>query len=268
MKKIEAYAGDCVSDNLKVIIDDYPNQDGNSELAVNLDLGDSLLNIFREIKEDGSIEYVVISVDKNSKKLTTWDVLYANGVYTYFVLSSVLLDGHCYHNSTSNRTIDGKTIYPNNYEYSDIREWLNNDFFNSAFALGDDYIQTKTVDNSAGTTKSSSNPYACRNTQDKVFLLSYKDYQSSSYGFSSSTSSSNTRTCKVTDWARASGISYSTNLSSLYNGYYWTRSPDNDYPYYVWSIDYAGLFNHNYYGDNGVASMFISVRPSLSISIV
>ena len=72
MKKIEAYAGDCVSDNLKVIIDDYPNQEGNSELAVNLDLGDSLLNLFREIKEDGSIEYVVISVDKNSKKLTRY----------------------------------------------------------------------------------------------------------------------------------------------------------------------------------------------------
>ena len=72
MKKIEAYAGDCVSDNLKVIIDDYPNQEGNSELAVNLNLGDSLLNLFREIKEDGSIEYVVINVDKNSKKLTRY----------------------------------------------------------------------------------------------------------------------------------------------------------------------------------------------------
>lgn len=72
MKKINAYVGDCVSENIGVIIDDYPNQDGNSELTVNLDLGDSLLNLFREIKEDGSIEYVVISVDKNSKKLTRY----------------------------------------------------------------------------------------------------------------------------------------------------------------------------------------------------
>ena len=72
MKKINAYVGDCVAENIGVIIDDYPNQDGNSELAVNLDLGDILLNLFREIKEDGSIEYVVISVDKNSKKLTRY----------------------------------------------------------------------------------------------------------------------------------------------------------------------------------------------------
>lgn len=72
MKKIEAYAGDCVSDNLKVIIDDYPNKEGNSELAINLDLGDSLLSFYREIKKDGSVEYVVINVDKNSKKLTRY----------------------------------------------------------------------------------------------------------------------------------------------------------------------------------------------------
>lgn len=72
MKKIEAYAGDCVLDNLKVIIDDYPNKEGNSELAINLDLGDSLLNFFKETKKDGSVEYVVISIDKNSKKLTRY----------------------------------------------------------------------------------------------------------------------------------------------------------------------------------------------------
>ena len=72
MKKINAYVGDCVAENIGVIIDDYPNKEGNSEFAVNLDLGDSLLNLFREIKEDGSIKYVVISVDKNSKKLTRY----------------------------------------------------------------------------------------------------------------------------------------------------------------------------------------------------
>ena len=72
MKKIEAYAGDCVSDNLKVIVDDYPNKEGNSELAINLDIGDSLLSFYREIKKGGSVEYVVINVDKNSKKLTRY----------------------------------------------------------------------------------------------------------------------------------------------------------------------------------------------------
>ena len=72
MKKINAYVGECVPEDIGIIIDDYPNQDDNSELAINLDLGDCLLNFFREIKEDGSVEYVVINVDKNSKKLTRY----------------------------------------------------------------------------------------------------------------------------------------------------------------------------------------------------
>ena len=43
MKKINAYVGDCVSENIGVIIDDYPNKEGNSEFAVNLNVGDSFI---------------------------------------------------------------------------------------------------------------------------------------------------------------------------------------------------------------------------------
>ena len=72
MRKINAYVGECLPENVGVIIDDYPNQDDNSELAINLDLGDCLLNFFIFFKKDGSVEYVVINVDKNSKKLTRY----------------------------------------------------------------------------------------------------------------------------------------------------------------------------------------------------
>lgn len=50
MKKINAYVGDCVSENIGVIIDDYPNKEGNSEFAVNLNLDNSLLNLYKEKK--------------------------------------------------------------------------------------------------------------------------------------------------------------------------------------------------------------------------
>ena len=48
MKKINAYVGDCVSENIGVIIDDHPNKEGNSEFAVNLNLDNSLLNLYKE----------------------------------------------------------------------------------------------------------------------------------------------------------------------------------------------------------------------------
>lgn len=190
-----------------------------------------------------------------------WNVL-SNTNGEYYILSNVLLNAHCYYNSKSNRTIGGKIVCPNNYEYSDIRAWLNNDFYNSAFALGNSHIQTTTVDNSAATTESSSNSYACNNTQDKVFLPSYKDYINSGYGFSSSTSSTNTRYCRTTDWARARGAYYNAKSSYLYNGLYWTRSPSSGGSYYAWGVGNGGYLN-----EYGAGYTIYSVRPGISIRI-
>ena len=191
----------------------------------------------------------------------TWNVLNNNAGQCYIV-SSVLLDNHCYYNSTDRRTIDDLTIYANNYEYSDIRTWLNNDFYNSAFALGNSYIQTTTVDNSASTTNSSTNSYACNNTQDKVFLPSYQDYINSSYGFSTETGKTDTRHCRTTDWARARGAYYDTNSdSSQYNGWYWTRSPHSDFSAVACFIHPSGSLSNN------IVHTSAGVRPGLSIKI-
>ena len=191
----------------------------------------------------------------------TWNVLDNNAGQCYIV-SSVLLDNHCYNNSTDKRTIDDLTIYANNYEYSDIRTWLNNDFYNSAFALSNSFIQTTTVDNSASTTNSSSNKYACNNTQDKVFLPSYQDYINSSYGFSTETGSTDTRHCRTTDWARARGAYYNTNIdSSQYYGWYWTRSPYSDISGVACFVYASGSLSNNIVHTNA------GVRPGLSIKI-
>lgn len=189
-----------------------------------------------------------------------WNVL-SNNNGEYYIVSSVLLDAHCYYNSTSDRTIDGQTVYPNDYKYSDIREWLNNDFYNSAFALGDSYIQTTMVDNSAATTHSAGNNFACANTEDKVFLPSYKDYINSSYGFSTSTGSTDTRCCRATDWVRARGAY--CGVSNQYNARYWTRSPDSGYSNLAWYVHDDGCLSYGgfvHYTD-------YSVRPGLSIKI-
>ena len=194
----------------------------------------------------------------------TWNVL-SNNDGEYYILSSVLLDAHCYYNSTSTRTIEGETIYPNNYEYSDIRAWLRSDFYNSAFALDDSHIQATTVDNSASTTYSDTNPYACNNTKDKVFLPSYQDYLNSSYGFSTSEDSTDTRCCKTTDWARARGAYYDNDSASYQynNGDYWTRSPYDEYSNYAWKVSHNGILDYG--GQVNLARR--SVRPALTIKI-
>ncbi len=195
----------------------------------------------------------------------TWNVL-SNNNDEYLILSNVLLDAHLYSSSTSIRTIDGKTVYQNNYEYSDIRTWLNNDFYNSSFSLDDSFIQTTSVDNSPITTGFENNPYACNNTQDKVFLLSYQDYINSDYGFETSTGISNRRCCRTTDWARAKGIVYYTGRSYLYDSAYWTRSPYHSNPDYSWTINFDGRFNS--FTSSGVCTPGFGVRPALTIKIV
>lgn len=67
-------------------------------------------------------------------------------------------------------------IYANNYKYSALRKYLTNEFYNSAFTtLQQALIQEIEVDNSAESTGNSGNEYACENTSDKVWALSYAE---------------------------------------------------------------------------------------------
>ena len=182
----------------------------------------------------------------------TWTVLSSNN-NEYLLLSNVLLDT-CKYSSANN----------NNYKNSTIRSWLNDEFLERAFMYGNSYIKTTLVDNSAATTASANNQYACDNTEDKVFLLSYKDYVNAEYGFATSgTSYSSTRYCKTTDYARANGACISTSGDTLNNGLYWTRSPNSGNIHYASYIRQDGVIGY----DNNVSYEYLCVRPAITIKI-
>ncbi len=190
----------------------------------------------------------------------TWNILEANDE-TYSLVSSTLLNAKNYYSSDTMRIIDGELIYPNNYEHSDMRSWLNNEFYDSAFALDDSLIQTVTVDNSVATTNYSTNQYACDNTEDKVYLLSYQDYENADY-FADETA----RQCKVTDWAKANYAYYNTyDTDDLENGEYWTRSPYSNGSNKLWNIGTSGILsddNSGFWFDNKYC-----VRPAITIKV-
>jgi hypothetical protein len=112
----------------------------------------------------------------------------------------------------------------NNYAESEIRAWLNNTFYNTAFtSLQKAIILTTEVDNSLSSTLSTSNPNICENTNDKIFLLSLAEAYNKAYGFSTAS----TRKMNTSDFARATGVSM-----SIFSDYYgisewWLRSPDS-----------------------------------------
>ncbi len=153
--------------------------------------------------------------------------------------------------------------YANNYEYSDIKAWLNEDFLNKAFTAAQQaLIQTTLVDNSARSTSPSStlwnngvNDYACADTSDKIFLLSEQEITNSDYGFSTSTGSDSVRAHKPSDYAAANNLCMYSNG----NGYFWLRSPSYRSSY---GSRYVGNVGHSDFSLN-VYNTYLGVVPAL-----
>lgn len=193
-----------------------------------------------------------------------------------------------------NRTIGGETVYPNNYEHSKIRSYLNGlsyavkatdsaeqttdstyngiGFLQTAFtATAQSLIATTTVDNSAASTNpasnasewnSGTNDYACDNTSDKIFLLSEKEATTSDYEFKryDQYKAGNSRIRVTTDYAKANYAYQSATAG--YGGWWWLRSPDYKKSTYARSIHYDGYA----YSYASVNYKYGGVVPALSIS--
>ncbi len=208
----------------------------------------------------------------------------------YKLISDLIIDCQMYYSSLDNRTIDGQTIYANNYKYSDIRSWLNNEFINKAFTEDlQEYINTIGVYNGASSMGASSDKFACENTYDKVYLPSYQEMVNVNYGYSKSVSDSDSaRRKQVTDYAKAMGCYMNTGSTYYNNGYYWLRSPiiykgttyyNKDYSscsYCAYSIDYYGDIANGvystsegifYFQNHEVNKEYRGVAPALTIQI-
>ncbi|MBR1677256.1 MAG: InlB B-repeat-containing protein [Clostridia bacterium] len=110
--------------------------------------------------------------------------------------------------------VDGRIVYENNYEYSDIRAWLNNEFYITAFnSYQQELIQTIKVDNGARSTYFDTfegdcvNEYAWDDTYDKVWLLSCEEATKSTYGFNTDDPYNPLKWMKSTAYATCQGCS-------------------------------------------------------------
>ena len=163
-----------------------------------------------------------------------WRVLYTSGS-TYTLLSELIIDNKSFYSGSYDRTINKKTVYINNYEYSNIRAWLNGydgsgynvtnytniGFIDLAFTNAEKaFIKTTNVANGVSSTGDLRNIFVCNDTQDKVFLLSGKEATNSSYGFKTSQYDDYSRSAGVTDYARSKSCYMYNSL-----GIWWLRSP-------------------------------------------
>ncbi|MBQ2904689.1 MAG: hypothetical protein IJE48_09855 [Clostridia bacterium] len=202
-----------------------------------------------------------------------WRVLDPN---TGMVMSETILDSQAFNNYILSYGKDdygvtaywgdtSKTYYSNNYAKSSIRNWLNNNFYNTAFTEAQqDKIQYTSIDNSAYSDSVSA--YDSETTYDKIYLLSRSDVLNKEYGFSSSFSNSDvTHLAQGSDYAKSQGLHVFVNADS-YTGYsYWrlrTAGDSSRTVCYVPVGDYIFTeFPHN------ADCTYLGVRPAMNFNL-
>lgn len=111
--------------------------------------------------------------------------------------------------------------YASNYEHSSIRQWLNNDFYNTAFS--DEEKSNIFISNNLSCTSSFNGQFSGNPVRDYVFLLSGDDVSNARFGFNSDKSAADEqRVRKATDYAKCQGIYIHPDSG---NSYWWLRTP-------------------------------------------
>ena len=175
--------------------------------------------------------------------------------------------------------VDG--TYANNWEYCFLRRWLNETFYNEVFnGLQKEIIKTVKLDNSARSSnpndypnyygygeKAGKNKYAdqCKDTDDKIFLLSLRDITTTAYGFNKDVRAKDpARNLLATDFAKFRGAPMDIYEEKYVTWY--TRSPtagDGNQGYATFVLDRHAK------GDIGSTSLVPDggVVPALWISL-
>lgn len=175
-----------------------------------------------------------------------WKIVSDTG-YSMIVVCDSIIDGRVYDTSS------------NYYSNSDIRHWLNNEFFYKAF---NDYqrnlINSSNVDNSANSTGILNNYNACSNTYDKIYLLSYQE----AYQMNYSEAASEERVLLLSDYARAVGAQMYSSYSNFGNGAWWLRSPTSNNTYNTLAVRPTGALGYEV-----ECNSMLGVVPALEINI-
>ena len=200
------------------------------------------------------------NIKKNGKEPIEWIVL-ERTEDELFLLSRYLLDQMYYHKPFENVT----------WENCSIRNWLNDDFYNSAFNdVEKEMIKTSLV-------KNEDNPLhgtdGGNDTYDKVFLLSIADMVNPDYGFSPEYQEQDmNRRCTATTYAIARGVGKRTKeeyqtLEGTKAFYWWLRSPGAyaDHAVTIGVTGWVGTYGPGVYGESNKSDE--GVRPAMWIKV-
>ncbi|MBO7615226.1 MAG: hypothetical protein J6T15_05965 [Bacilli bacterium] len=167
-----------------------------------------------------------------------------------FLVSNVVLDNQAYYPTEEKNKFDHNqgNGFANNYQLSNLRIFLNDTFYATAFASEEkEIIESTNVDN---TNKSDvENPYVCSNTEDKIFLLS----ESETINY---LKNKEDREVKGSDYSKSQGL-----IGTDSSCYWWLRTPMFNNASRFTLVDIDGNVDKGGVGSN------YGVRPACYISL-
>ena len=192
------------------------------------------------------------------------------------IVCETIIDHYAYNASSGgNRYIDSSDLTKS----SDLIKWLNSKtvgregavegtvygtalnygLYKTFSTLQQALIEETVVQNGKTTTHSpESNSYACNDTTDKIFALSYQEIANGTYF-----PSVELRTKLTSDYARATGA-YMTQSGTYGAGWWWLRSPRADASNRVSIVDQSGTYDGVYKLGN---TQGIGIVPALRLNI-
>ena len=193
-----------------------------------------------EYKIGEAIEFGNYPQDKDgTEKPIEWIVMKNEGNQV-LLLSKYVLDAKPYNEGWENVT----------WQTSDIRQWLNNEFYTTAFNKAEKAkIQTSLIKNEDNSENGTSGG---NDTEDKVFLLSEKEAETLF-------SNDEERIAKATEYAEKSGVYVNEEKAVLW----WLRSPGCSRDYAA-EVSYYGWINRS---GCDVNSYDVGVRPALHLNL-
>ena len=193
-----------------------------------------------EYKVGETIEFGNYPQDKDgTEKPIEWIVMKNEGNQV-LLLSKYVLDAKSY-----NEELEAVT-----WETSDIRQWLNNEFYTTAFNKSEKAkIQTSLIKNEYNSEHGTSGG---NDTEDKVFLLSEKEAETLF-------SNDDERIAKATGYAEKSGAYVNEKKEAVW----WLRSPGDDSNVAA-EVDCGGcIYEYGCYVDRSIDG----VRPALHLNL-
>ena len=193
-----------------------------------------------EYKIGEAIEFGNYPQDKDgTEKPIEWIVMKNEGNQV-LLLSKYVLDAKSYNEGWEDVT----------WETSDIRQWLNTEFYTTAFNKAEKAkIQTSLIKNEDNSENGTSGG---NDTEDKVFLLSEKEAETLF-------SNDEERIAKATEYAEKSGVYVNEEKAVLW----WLRSPGCSRDYAA-EVSYYGWINRS---GCDVNSYDVGVRPALHLNL-